>query len=163
MGLNYRFGEEAASSANDPAAPAALDPGKVNFHAQATFVEQGYPSIRSPYEGPNSLPGGGEGRETIDLTLFAGFRIWKGAELWVDPEIDQGFALGNTHGVAGFPSAEGFKLGLAEPYARVQRFFVRQTIDLGGATEKLGSRPQSICRLDNGGPPGANAGPVFHH
>jgi high affinity Mn2+ porin len=69
VGLNYRFGEEAASSANDPAAPAALDPGKVNFHAQATFVEQGYPSIRSPYEGPNSLPGGGEGRETIDLCV----------------------------------------------------------------------------------------------
>ena len=61
-----------------------------------------------------------------------------GAELWVDPEIDQGFALGNTHGVAGFPSAEGFRLGLAEPYALVAtRGLLRQTIDLGGATEKV--------------------------
>jgi high affinity Mn2+ porin len=60
-----------------------------------------------------------------------------GAEFWADPEIDQGFGLRNTHGVAGFPSAEAYKLGLAEPYARVQRYFIRQTIDLGGESQKV--------------------------
>ena len=38
---------------------------------------------------------------------------------------------------AGFPSGEAYKLGTNDPYARVQRYFVRQTIDLGGATQKL--------------------------
>ena len=46
---------------------------------------------------------------------------------------DQGFGLASTHGAAGFPSAEAYKLGADYPYARVQHYFVRQTIDLGGA------------------------------
>ena len=63
--------------------------------------------------------------------------LWQGAELWIDPEIDQGFGFADTHGVAGFPSAESYKLGATYPYARVQRYFVRQTIDLGGEKEKV--------------------------
>jgi hypothetical protein len=27
-----------------------------NIHGQSTFIEQAYPSFRSPYEGPKSLP-----------------------------------------------------------------------------------------------------------
>ena len=65
------------------------------------------------------------------------FRLWKGAELWIDPEIDQGFGVGNTRGAAGYASGEAYKLGDTYPYARVQRYFVRQTIDLGGETEKV--------------------------
>jgi high affinity Mn2+ porin len=72
-----------------------------------------------------------------DVTLYAGVRLWRGAELWIDPEIDQGFGLATTHGVAGFTSAEAYKLGFDYPYARVQRYFVRQTIDLGGEKEKV--------------------------
>ena len=137
MGLNYQFGEEAAPSAKDTAAAAKPGADYLSFHGQATFVEQGYPAIRSPYQGPYSLPRGGQGRETGDLTLFAGVRLWQGAEFWANPEIDQGFGLSNTHGAAGFPSAEAYKLGDAYPYARVQRYFLRQTIDLGGATEQV--------------------------
>ncbi|MGO9172930.1 MAG: carbohydrate porin [Rhodomicrobium sp.] len=137
VGLNYQFGSDAASSEKDAAAPAKPDADNISLHGQATFVEQGYPAIRSPYEGANSLPSGGQARETGDITLYAGYRLWQGAELWADPEIDQGFGLANTHGAAGFPSAEAYKLGLAEPYARVQRYFVRQTVDLGGETQKV--------------------------
>ena len=139
-GLNYQFGNDAAPAYARPIVikgQAAPDLDLVNFHGQATFVWQGYPAIRSPYQGPNSLPHGGEGRETTDATLLAGVRLWKGAEFWFNPEIDQGFGVGNTHGAAGFPSAEAYKLGANYPYVRVQRAFVRQTIDLGGETQKL--------------------------
>jgi high affinity Mn2+ porin len=132
-GLNYQFGNDPLAAVAAPAAPAT---DQVNFHGQTTFVWQGYPAIRSPYAGLNSLPGSGEGRDTWDATLYAGVRLWHGAELWVDPEIDQGFGLMDSHGAAGFPSAEAYKLGSAYPYARVQRYFVRQTIDLGGETVK---------------------------
>jgi high affinity Mn2+ porin len=135
-GLNYHFGIDAPSSEKASTAPGA-DQDRVNFHGQTTFVEQAYPTFRSPYEGDNSLPGTGEGRETFDGTLYAGVRLWQGAELWINPEIDQGFGFGNTHGVAGFPSAESYKLGANYPYARIQRAFVRQTIDLGGETQKV--------------------------
>ena len=87
------------------------------------------------------------GRETVDATLYAGVRLWHGAEVWIDPEIDQGFGFANTHGVAGFPSAEAYKLGSAYPYARLQRYFLRQTIDLGGAYREGGSGHQSVRRL----------------
>ena len=137
-GLDYRFGNDAApANIIVTKAPATPDLDDVNFHGQTTFVWQGYPAFRSPFAGTNSFPGGGEGRETFDATLFAGVRLWRGAELWINPEIDQGFGLADVHGSAGFPSGEAFKLGATYPYARVQRYFLRQTIDLGGETEKV--------------------------
>jgi high affinity Mn2+ porin len=136
-GLDYQFGDGAAPAPMVVKAPAALQADIVNFHGQTTFVEQAYPAFHSPYQGPQSLPGGGQGRETIDATLFAGVRLWKGAELWINPEIDQGFGLANTLGVAGFPSAEAYKVGADYPYARLPRTFIRQTIDLGGDTQQV--------------------------
>jgi len=107
------------------------------IHGQATFVLQAHPDLRSPYEGPNSLRGQGEAKETFDATLYAGFRPWSGAEIWVNPEIDQGFGLSNTLGVAGFPSGEAYKVGKAQPYAKLPRWFLRQTINLGGDSERV--------------------------
>ncbi len=107
------------------------------LHAQGTFVVQANPAFRSAFEGANSLRARGETRETADVTLYAGIKPWAGAELWVNPEIDQGFGLANTLGAAGFPSGEAYKVGKASPYVRLQRLFFRQTIQLGGATEKV--------------------------
>ncbi len=130
-GLNYQFGK--VTTANN----AASQPDLVNFHGQTTFTWQGYPAIRSPFSGPNSLPAGGEGRETVDATLFAGVRLWQDAEFWVNGEVDQGFGLADTHGAAGFTSAEAYKLGENDPYTRMPRYFVRQTINLGGEEQKV--------------------------
>ncbi len=58
-------------------------------------------------------------------------------EARIQPQIDQGFGLADTHSVAGFPSADSYRLGFAYPYARVQRHIVRQTIDLGGETQEV--------------------------
>ena len=138
-GLNYQFGNDSLPANALPMvtkAPATPDIDRVNFHSQTTFLWQGYPAIRSPYEGQFSLPRGGQARETADASLFAGVRLWKGAEAWFDAEIDQGFGLEDTHGAAGFPSGEAYKLGANYPYARLQRYFLRQTIDLGGETQK---------------------------
>jgi high affinity Mn2+ porin len=53
------------------------------------------------------------------------------------PRSIRGFGLSNTFGVAGYPSGEAFKVGKADPYFLVQRGFLRQTVNLGGETEKL--------------------------
>ena len=131
VGVNYQFDNATATIL------ALGNVDKLSFHGQTTYVLQGYPAIRSPYAGINSLPGGGQGRSAGDATLFAGLKLWQGAELWVNPELDQGFGIANTHGVAGYPSAESYKLGSSTPYARVQRYFIRQTIDLGGKTSDV--------------------------
>jgi high affinity Mn2+ porin len=134
--LNYRPGAN-QTPASDVASWLALSDDRFNVHGQSTFVWQAYPAMRSPYQGANSLPGAGQGRETWDVTLYIGMRLWQGAEVWIDPEIDQGHGLADTHGVAGFTSAESYKLGFSYPYARVQRAFLRQTIDLGGDSGKV--------------------------
>ena len=120
LGLNYQFGSGAVpASAPIVTKEAAAPAGDIlSLHGQSTFVYQGYPTFRSPYEGAQSLPGVGNARETFDISLFAGLRLWQGAEFWIDPEIDQGHGLGDTHGVAGFTSGESYKLGFDYPYAR---------------------------------------------
>ena len=107
------------------------------IHAQSTFVDQFHPGFASAYRGPNSLDPGSRGDETVDATIFAGARPWKGGEIWIDAEMDQGFGLNNTQGVAGFPSAEAYKVGSQDPYVRIPRLFARQTVDFGGATSGI--------------------------
>lgn len=105
-----------AASAQD------TQPEDFAIHGQATVVAQGVGGFASPYSGANSLTPR-QVKETADITAFIGARAWTGGELWVNPEIDQGFGLSNTLGVAGFPSAEAYKVGKAEPYFRLQRAF----------------------------------------
>lgn len=112
-------------------------PQRWALHMQGTFTVQYHPAFTSPYRGTNSLDPAARGDETTDLTLFAGARLWRGAEIWINPEIDQGFGLSNTVGAAGFPSGEAYKVGKAEPYYRLQRLFVRQVINLGGENQKV--------------------------
>jgi high affinity Mn2+ porin len=106
-------------------------------HGQSTLVWQYQPAFHSPYQGPQSLPAEANGRETFDATLYAGFRPWRGAEIWINPEVDQGFGLGNSFGAAGYLSGEAYKLGQSDPYYRMSRAIFRQTIDLGGESEKI--------------------------
>ena len=107
------------------------------IHGQSTFTEIYQPAFTSPYRGQQSLDPGSRARETWDVTLYGGFRPWRGAEIWVNPEVDQGFGPGNTLGLAGYVSAEAYKLGSADPYVRVPRLFFRQTLDLGGEMQSV--------------------------
>ena len=137
LGVNYRIGDDHAHISDFLAkGPSALETDNFAFHAQATYVNQYNPPFRAPYKGQNSLIPD-IGRETADVTLYAGVRLWKGAEAWVNPEIDQGFGLSSSVGAAGFPSGEAYKVGAAYPYTRLHRAFLRQTIDLGGEIQKV--------------------------
>jgi high affinity Mn2+ porin len=128
----------ATPGANDAAAATTdAKPQNWAFHAQTTLVYQYHPAFTSPYQGTNSLTPSAQGKETFDLTLYGGVRLWRGAEFWINPEIDQGFGLSDTLGVAGFPSGEAYKVGSSQPYGRVPRAFLRQTINLGGDTVKI--------------------------
>jgi high affinity Mn2+ porin len=98
----------AAEDAPAVAAPPAEARERWAIHGQATFVDQGTFAFTSPYRGPNSLDPAARGRETADVTLYAGVRLWSGLEAWINPEIDQGFGLSDTLGVAGFPSGEAY-------------------------------------------------------
>jgi high affinity Mn2+ porin len=128
----------AAASPDEPADDFAV-------HGQITYTEQDTTGFRAPYRGANSLTPD-NGAETVDATLDLGARLWSGAEIWTSPEADQGFGLDDTFGVAGFPSGEAYKVGKNQPYFRLQRLFVRQTLDLDGRRE-----PVEPSQLELGG------------
>jgi high affinity Mn2+ porin len=109
---------------------------RFGVHGQFTYVRQWTSDFNAPYSGPNSLsPRTTEG--TADLTLYLGARIGSGTEVWINPEIDQGFGLDATLGAAGFPSGEAYKVGKSHPYLKLPRLFLRQSIDLAGERETL--------------------------
>ena len=140
------------------AGPALADGDKTEtfaWHAQATNIWQYQPSFHSPYQGAQSLDPGSHIKETLDVTLYLGWRPWAGAELWANPEMDQGVAISNTLGAAGYVNGEGAKVGKKHPYGRLQRLFLRQTFDLGGARSPLEA---GINQL--GGSQAANRGVV---
>ncbi len=108
-----------------------------NWHAQGTVVVQGDPAFAAKYSGPNSLNSKGEVQETISLDLFAGVRLWRGAEAHVDGLMWQGFGLSNTFGIEAFPNGDAYKAGTEIPDFMFARLFIRQTIGLGGEQEDV--------------------------
>ena len=124
-----------AEPAGAPAAGAQFEAWAL--HGQLTNVTQRNNRFRSPYSGTNSLNAQGRTEETTDATLYVGLRVWPGAEFWLNAEVDQGFGLSNTVGVAGFPSGEAYKVGANSPYLRLPRAFLRQTISLGASSESV--------------------------
>ena len=131
------FAAHAADAAEPDAGDAPPVPQAWAVHGQVTNVTQSHPKFRSPYAGTNSLAADGRTEETTDVTLYAGVRPWRGAELWINPEVDQGFGLSNTVGVAGFPSGEAYKIGSDTPYLRLPRVFLRQVFALGGDADRI--------------------------
>lgn len=107
-----------------------------SLHGQTTFIQQATPRFRSPYAGEFSfLPT--QSRQIWSLTAYVGRRLWEGAELYVNPELNQGFGLSRTLGIAGYINGEAQKAGAPYPKLRPQRYFLRQVFGLGGETEAV--------------------------
>ncbi len=137
---------QGAALADSPGAAASTAGTSSPFaiFGQATYTEQETDGFNSPYSGPNSLSPD-QGRESTNATLFLGARLWKGAELWLDPETDEGYGLDNTLGLAGFSSGEAYKIGSNAPYFRLQRAFVRQTFNLGDDRTAVQAGPNQFA------------------
>ncbi len=146
LGLNYKLGavnaDAPASASNNPW-PIAAD--RWNIHGQFTAIEQGYPDFPSPYAGANSLQGDSQAQNTVSATAFAGFRPWDGTDIYINPEITQGFGLSTTHGIAAFPSFEAQKASFPMPRFDVARIYVQQTFGLGGEQETIADGPNQIA------------------
>jgi len=138
----------AAPAASPAIAPTPTPvPERFSVHAQATVTQQYHGGFPAAYSGPQSLNPNPDTAKTADGTLYLGARLWKGGEGYIDPEIDQGFGLGNpappgqqyngTFGVAGFVSGEAYKVGRDRSYGRIQRIFIRQIVNLGGEKQTV--------------------------
>jgi high affinity Mn2+ porin len=112
-------------------------PQQFNLHAQTTVVAQGDPPFAAKYSGPNSLNSSGERQNTIAADLFAGVRLWHGAEMHVDALMWEGFGLSNTFGIESFPNGDAYKAGTEIPDFMAAHLFIRQTFGLGGQQEDV--------------------------
>lgn len=119
-----------------------------NLHGQFTGVTQYHPSFHAPYSGANSLDAAADNATTLDATLFAGVSLWRDAALYANLELDQGFGLSNTLGIAGFPSGEAYKVGADKPYWRVPRLFLREVFPWGAHSAPV---PDAANQLPEGG------------
>jgi high affinity Mn2+ porin len=146
LGLDYKLGVSNADSAAIPDNNLwPLPPDSWNVHGQLTAIEQGYPAFHSPYEGANSLSGANQAKNTVSATAFVGYRLWDGTEIYINPEITQGFGLSDTVGVAGFPSLEAQKAAFPMPRVDIARVYVQQTFGLGGEQESIEDGPNQIA------------------
>ena len=128
---------QTAPTAPAAALPVADAPASWSLHGQATWIDQGHPSFNSPYEGPNSLEGNSENERTFSMSIFMGYRVWAGTEVYLEPEAFQGHGLSNTLGMAGFPNGEAVKAAFPNLHYNTSKVFIRQTFGLGGETEKI--------------------------
>jgi high affinity Mn2+ porin len=131
-----------AAGAQDSAVPNAATNNPsggpwYNFHVSNTETTQWHPAFPARYSGPNSLSSQAASSETVDLDVFAGLRLWRGAEFHVDGLAWQGFGLSHTLGVEAFPNAMAYKVGARLADGTFARVFVRQTIGLGGAEQDV--------------------------
>ncbi len=101
-----------------------------SIHFQLTTVVQGHPAFRAPYSGLNSLSPGQETRTSLTSTFYLGRRLWKGGELYINPEAAAGSGLSRTTGIAGFPNGEIYRVESPALKLYAARMFLRQTVPL---------------------------------
>ncbi len=132
-----------------------------NIHGQLTYVNQWHPRFTAPYAGVNSLDAAGRRANTTDVTLYLGHRLWSGAELWLNPEYDQGFGLSNTVGMAAYPSGEAYKIGQNRPYLRLPRAFIRHVISLDGEAQQVEAGAKQFANSNSANTVTNTAGRVY--
>jgi high affinity Mn2+ porin len=104
---------------------------RYSFHFQQTVITQYKLPFNADYSGQNSLSPLTETQSSITTTFFGAARLWKGAEVYFNPELSGGAGLSKTLGVAGFPNGETFRVGSTEPKIYIARLYFKQNFEWG--------------------------------
>jgi len=104
---------------------------RYSFHFQQTIITQYKPPFNAPYSGQNSLSPLAETQTSITSTFFGAMRLWKGAEVFFNPELSGGSGLSKTTGIAGFPNGETFRVNSVAPAVYIARLYLKQTFEWG--------------------------------
>lgn len=105
-------------------------------HFQTTVIAQRHDGFRAKYSGRMSLADSVEPTATsMSTTLFLGRRLWKGAALYLNPEMSGGKGLSYTTGVAGALNGETYRVGEVAPQVFLARAYLQQYFALGTEQE----------------------------
>src|SRR5258708_222954 len=102
-------------------------------HFQLSFVNQWHGHYHFPYAGPSSLDSNKEQALSMTATLFVGRKLWKNGAIYFNPEITGGKGLSGTHGMAGFPNGEIYRVGNPTPPPFIARLYYQQHFPLGNS------------------------------
>jgi high affinity Mn2+ porin len=109
----------------------------LSCHFQFTGIQEMHPSFNAKYTGRNSLLPTAENLLSITSTLYLGSRLWKGGEIYGDPELAGGSGFSSTTGIAGFPNGEIYRVDNPAPKIFLARLFLRQHFALGDEMENI--------------------------
>lgn len=110
---------------------------RFNLHFQQTIITQNKPGFRAKYTGDNSLLPTPETQTSLTTTFYGGARLWKGAQLYFNPEMSGGAGFSKTLGVAGFPNGETFRVGGDAPKIYIARAYFTQNFEWGNDKDTL--------------------------
>lgn len=119
----------------------------ITLHVQETTVSQYRPAFKANYTGAHSQVPVNEWGTTITSTIYAGVKLWKGAQVIINPEIAGGHGLSSAFGIASFSNGEAFRVGNPDPTFYVARVFYRQLISLSKDKEWQGDNENKISQF----------------
>ena len=128
---------------------------RFNLHFQTTYIYQYKPEFNAKYTGANSFKAVEERQNSLTATLYFGGRLWKGGELYINPELAGGSGLSGAFGMGASTNGETFRVGNPEPTLYLGRAYLTQTIALGdssvdveeGANETGGRKPVDCLKF----------------
>lgn len=118
---------------------------RFSVHGQATYVWQRKSAFDAAYSGDHSLLPTRELGYTFSGTLFLGARLWRGGEVYFNPELTQGQPISNVQGLGGPTNGEMQKTSGPHLTLYAARAFVRQRFDLGGDDQKVASGANQVA------------------
>jgi high affinity Mn2+ porin len=124
----YEFSDKNKREVVDNATPSGIE--RFHIHFQTTYIGQFKPAFSAKYQGANSLDTAEDTQNSLTATMFMGIRLWKGAELYINPELAGGSGLSGALGMGGSSNGETFRVGNPAPTLYLARAYFKQTFAL---------------------------------
>ncbi len=118
---------------------------KFNIYGQTTVISDWHGTFHSPYEGEHSFRSLDEAKTSMTGTLDFGLHLWRGGEVYFDPEIAGGEGDSGVFGIGAFPNGDITRVGNPTPTPYVARLYLQQTIGFGGEEETIASGPNTLA------------------
>ncbi len=155
-GLPFTTMGQTPIEGNRKSNPDSTNTHQLNLHFQTTYIYQYQPAFSAKYTGVNSLKNAEDRENSITATLNLGIKLWKGAELYFNPEIAGGSGLSGAFGLSASTNGETFRVGDPSPTLYIARGMIVQTIQIGAkgdsfvaesANETGGMKPRNYLRF----------------
>ena len=122
-----------------------------NLYFQATSIGDYHGKFGALYSGAHSLKNYPERDASLTSTLYLGFRLPGGTQIYFDPELAGGRGFSGVNGVANAPNGELPRVASATPKPYIARAYVTRDFGFGAEREKVsgdanqlaGSRPMT--------------------